>query len=66
MCYSDYNYIKYLNVFDETKAVYFNGYWRDDFIYKMNSKEELIQSLKDMPQNKIYERHACLRDQRWK
>ena len=50
MCYSDYNYIKYLNVFDETKAVHFNGYWRDDFIYKINSKEELIQSLKDMPQ----------------
>ena len=50
MCYSDYNDIKYLNVFDETKAVYFNGYWRDDFIYKINSKEELIQSLKDMPQ----------------
>ena len=66
MCYSDYNDIKYLNVFDETKAVYFNGYWRDDFIYKMNSKEELIQSLKDMPYNKINERHACLRDQRWK
>jgi len=49
---SDYHEIKYLNVFvfDENTTVYFDGDWYSDFIQKMNSKEDLLKSLKEMPQ----------------
>ena len=48
---SDLNDIKYLNVFDEKTRVKFDGSWDYDFILKVKSKDDHLESLKEMPQN---------------
>ena len=54
LCYvsfSDLNDIKYLNVLAENTEIKFDGSWLNGFINEMNSKEDLLNSLKAMPQN---------------
>ena len=43
--------MKYLNVLDENTEIKFDGSWLNGFINEMNSKEDLLNSLKAMPQN---------------